>query len=291
MTGSADSVPPGAAARRHATPDPGRFLIPEQQLPPGFAERVEQPVTNPALTRPAATVVLAREGPQGPEALLLRRPSRSAFAAGAWVFPGGVVDAADADLRLADGAAGPGPGEWARRLGLDDPAEAWGYVVAALREAWEETGILLAQGAGAPMERLRGLRAALLDADLSLREALETEGLRLATEDLLYIAHWITPLPEPRRYDTRFFVARVPEGADCELYGEELSEARWMRPEDAVQGFEDGDLVLLPPTVHTLRRLAGFASLEALWAALRDAPVPVFLPRMRRDPRGVVIEI
>src|SRR5690606_9942576 len=110
-----------AAAPRRPTDDEGRFLIPNDQLPPGFAERVEEAGLTPASPRPAATVVLMRDAPSGPEALLLRRPRRSSFAGGAWVFPGGVVDAEDADPLLAGRSHGPDPETWARRLGLADP--------------------------------------------------------------------------------------------------------------------------------------------------------------------------
>jgi 8-oxo-dGTP pyrophosphatase MutT (NUDIX family) len=289
------SRPRSAAAERRPTEDASRFLIPSEQLPPGFADRVGQAGFAPVEPRPAATVVLLRDAPSGPEALLLRRPRRSAFAAGAWVFPGGVVDPADAEPALAARNRGPAPESWARRLSLADPAEAFGFVVAALREAWEETGILLAEpeaeAEGPDAGRLQRARIDLLSGVLSLAAMVERERLLLATEDLLYIAHWITPEPEPRRYDTRFFLARVDAGAECELHGEELKESRWVRPADAVAAYRAGDLVLLPPTLHTLDRLAGFGSLDDLWTALRDAPVPTFLPTMRREREGIVLEI
>lgn len=279
-----------AGAARRPTDHPLRFLIPADQLPPGFAARVEERGGDPVAPRPAATVVVVRDAEGGPEALLLRRPRRSAFAADAWVFPGGVVDAADADPALAGRVDGRSPAQWAQRLGVEDPAEAMGYVVAAVREAWEETGILLATGGGAGTG-LRAAREELLRGRGALLPLLEREGLRLATDGLLYIAHWITPEPETRRYDTRFFLARLPAGAACELHGDELAEARWMRPAEAVEGFGRGDLRLLPPTAHTLRRLTGFASVDAVWAALRDAPVPAYLPRMRAHPDGILIEV
>lgn len=280
-----------AAAARCPTEDPSRFLIPGDQLPPGFAERVEAAGFSPVAPRPAATVVLAREGHEGVEVLLLRRPRRSAFAAGAWVFPGGVVDAADANPALLALNRGPSAEAWARRLGLPDPAEAFGYVVAALREAWEETGILLVEGERPEPQRLRQARIDALAGTLSVLDLVTRERLQLATEDLLYIAHWITPEPEPRRYDTRFFLARLPAGTECELHGDELREARWIRPEEAVHAYQAGELRLLPPTVHTLGRLVGFGALDDLWERLRDAPVPTFLPRMRRDPNGIMLEI
>lgn len=286
-----------ASAARRATDHPNRFLIPEEDLPPGFADRVESGAMIPVVPRPAATVVLLRDGERGPEALLLRRHRRSGFAADAWVFPGGTVDEADRDPELADRIDGPSPEEWAAQLGVDDPHEALGYVAAALREAFEETGILLARPDGigdrpeGEAEALEVARRALLNGVVELRQMAVTHGLRFMGDAVLYIAHWITPVPEPRRYDTRFFLARVPRGSECVVHEAEMVDARWMTPAEAVRRFEDGELRLLPPTVHTLRRLAGFRTFAELWEALRGAPVPAILPRMRRHPGGVVIEV
>jgi 8-oxo-dGTP pyrophosphatase MutT (NUDIX family) len=279
----------GSRAPRRPTADPRRFLIPEEHLPPGFAERVDDPTFQPAETRPAATVVVAREGADSVEVLLLRRPQRSGFAAGAWVFPGGRVDPADADPGVLGERAEAVGARWALRLGLSDPAEARGFVVASLREAWEETGILVGE-ASAPPGRIGELRRALLEGTLSLTEAVREGGVRFDLDDLLYLAHWITPEPEPRRYDTRFFLARVDAGVECALEGEELCEARWVRPADAVVAFGAGEMVLLPPTVDTLRRLSLYGDLPSAWAELRETEVPSILPRMKRDPGGVLIE-
>jgi 8-oxo-dGTP pyrophosphatase MutT (NUDIX family) len=277
-----------AAARRRATTEPGVFVIPSEQLPPGFAERLESSTHVPAPARAAATVVLLREaGPaRSIEALLLRRPSRSRFAADAWVFPGGAVDDADADPRLRAFLDGPADEAWAKRLGLE-VSEARGYVVAALREAWEETGILLGgaeRGAG-----LGEAREALLANAQPLDALLRQHGIRLDSGRLIYLAHWITPEPEPRRYDTRFFAARVDADAVFELSGDELVEAAWVEPADAVERFRRGEMTLLPPTVETLQRLAGFSSIEAAWSELAEAAVPAILPRMRRTAEGVEI--
>lgn len=289
----------GAGLPRRATADPHRFLIPAAQLPPGFAERVGAAVA-PVVPRPAATVVLLRPADAGVEALLLRRHNRSGFAADAWVFPGGVVDAADSEPALAEACDGPTPQEWAERLGTASGAEAFGYAVAALREAFEETGILLARRAGdasgpgdlpiAPA-RLARHREALLAGSTSLLAIARAEGLRYRLDRLLYIAHWITPEPEPRRYDTRFFLAEVPADAACVVHAPELVEACWLAPAAAVARFEAGEMKMLPPTVHTLRRLAGYDTLDDVRTALRDAPVPAILPVMRRGAEGVTIEI
>ncbi|HET7321796.1 MAG TPA: NUDIX domain-containing protein [Longimicrobiaceae bacterium] len=277
-----------ASLPRSPTADPGRYLIPADALPPGFAQKLEERAGHPAEPRPASTVVLAREGTDGVEVLLLRRPGRSRFAAGAWVFPGGRVDADDAALDLSSHASGPSAAEWAARLGLDDADEATGFVVAALREAWEETGVLLTRGA---CPDLRDARRAVLADELAFSVLVEHEGLQLATDELLYIAHWVTPEPEPRRYDTRFFLARVEPGTACELVGDELVEARWTAPAEAVRAAHSGEMHLLPPTLHTLQRLAEHPALRALWEALRGAPVPRILPKMRAVGEGVVIEV
>ncbi|HEX2189898.1 MAG TPA: NUDIX domain-containing protein [Longimicrobiaceae bacterium] len=280
-----------ASATRRPTGDPDTFLIPEEHLPPGFAEKVESGGWEPVPPRPAATVVLLREAAGGPEALLLRRHRRSGFAADAWVFPGGVVDPGDRDPALAAWLDGPDPAGWAARLGLDDPAEAQGYVAAALREAFEETGILLARPDGAAPEALEAARRTLLAGEAGLREVAEERAARLAGDALVYLAHWITPEPEPRRYDTRFFAARVSPGAECTVHEREMTDAVWMAPAVAVARFHAGEMKMLPPTVRTLARLAEHRTLPALWEALRDAPVPAVLPRMRRHPGGVAIEL
>jgi 8-oxo-dGTP pyrophosphatase MutT (NUDIX family) len=242
-------------------------------------------------------VLLARDSDDGPELLLLRRSKRSGFAADAWVFPGGVVDDEDRDPAVMERLDGPTPMQWAERLGLTDPAEALAYVVAAVREAFEETGILLARvsddatNPGGALSNIDVARRALLSSVVGLRQIFITRNLRMAGDELLYLAHWITPEPEPRRYDTRFFLARVDAEAVCTPHEEELTESVWLTARGAVHYFELGSLKMLPPTVHTLRRLAGYGTVGEIFAALADAPVPAILPVMRRVADGVAIEI
>jgi 8-oxo-dGTP pyrophosphatase MutT (NUDIX family) len=295
-----ESTPPerqsAASAARRATDDPHVFLIPEDALPPGFAEKVRSGGFTPAPPRPAATVLLVRDSADGPEVLLLRRHGRSGFAAGAWVFPGGVVDGGDSDLGLVERMDGPTPMQWAERLGLSDPAQAVSFVMAAVREAFEETGILLArlaEDATNPGGRaeLEVARRALLAEVVDLRQIIITRSLRITGGDLLYLAHWITPEPEPRRYDTRFFLARVGADAVCTPHEAEMTESVWLTARGAVHFFETGSLKMLPPTVHTLRRLAGFGSVDEIFAALADAPVPAILPVMRVRDDGVAIVV
>lgn len=286
-----------ASAARRATDDPHVFLIASDALPPGFADRVRAGDFRPVPPRPAATVLLVRDSADGPEMLLLRRHGRSGFAAGAWVFPGGVVDEGDRDAGLADRMDGPTPMQWAERLGVSDPAEAMGFVVASVREAFEETGILLARVAddatnpGGAREGLDIARRALLAEVVELRQVLTTRSLRVSGDQLLYVAHWITPEPEPRRYDTRFFLARVEPEAVCTPHEAEMTESVWLTARGAVHFFEGGSLKMLPPTVHTLRRLAGYGSVDEIFAALADAPVPAIMPVMRVVDDGVTIEL
>jgi 8-oxo-dGTP pyrophosphatase MutT (NUDIX family) len=290
---SPDTPESAASAARRGTDDPGVFLIPEDQLPRGFADKVAEGGFVPAPPRPASTVVLARDGEEGPEVLLLRRHGRSGFAAGAWVFPGGTVDKADRDLAIADRIDGPTPEEWALRLQLSDPAEALGFVVAAIREAFEETGILLARAGGeseiADADSLEVARRALLSEVVDLRQVAVTRNVHLSAREMVYLAHWVTPEPEPRRYDTRFFLARAAADAVCVPHEAEMTESIWLSPAVAVQHFEADSLKMLPPTVHTLRRLARFTSTDDMLAALADAPVPMILPVMRRAREGVAI--
>lgn len=286
-----------ASASRRATSDPNVFLIPEEHLPAGFADKVQAGGFVPETPRAAATVLLARDSSDGPEVLLLRRNKRSGFAADAWVFPGGVVDDGDRDPSVVERLDGPTPMQWAERLGLHDPGEALAFMVAAVREAFEETGILLARvsddatNPGGAMENLNVARRALLSNVLGLRQILVTRNLRVSGDLLLYLAHWITPTPEPRRYDTRFFLARAAPEAVCTTHESEMTESVWLTPRGAVHYFELGSLKMLPPTVHTLRRLAGYSSVDEIFSALCEAPVPAILPVMRRVADGVAIEL
>lgn len=275
-----------AGADRVATDLPDRYLIPIEQVSSGLAARLDG-MDEPVVPRPASTVALVREGAGGPEVLLLRRPRRSSFAASAWVFPGGVVDHGDAAAGRT--MLGRSAEEWARRLGMP-ASRAVSFVAAALREAWEETGILLSDPR---IDAVAGhsARIRLLAGDTTLDGALAEEGLRLDARGVVYIAHWVTPEPETRRYDTRFFLAIVSSDTECDLLGDELREGRWVSAGAAVEAYAAGDLRLLPPTVHTLHRLAAYRSVREMADAEGDAPVRTILPTMRREDRGVVIEI
>ena len=275
------------------------FVIPFERLPRGFAESVEHPPAVPAATRPAATVVLMRDGEHGPEALLLRRSRSAAFVPGAYVFPGGRVDGSDAGPELLERLDGLDPARAAERLGLeggDPPAIA--YYLAAVREAFEETGLLVgrledgtAPPAGEDDPTVDAMRRALLEDRVGFAEALDVLGCRVAGDAIAYVAHWITPEAEPRRYDTRFFLARVPEGSRATIDSREMTDARWLTPTDALRARREGSLPLIFPTIRTLESLAAFPSVDAALAELGSRPVPAIMPRLVVTPTGVGMEM
>ena len=229
-----------------------------------------------ARPRPAATVVVVRDGAAGVEAYLQRRPRTMRFAGGLWVFPGGRVDQADSDPAVEALWAGPPPAAWAERMGVTVD-HARGLVVAACRETFEEAGVLLADR---PPDRLalQTARRELLAGERSLAAMLARMGVRLDTARLRYWAWWLTPEGEPRRYDTRFFVAALPLDAAATAEGlAEVERERWLAPGIAA---EDQSMPMLPPTRFTLRDLARFRTVEELLEAGRHRPVEQVLPRL-----------
>lgn len=262
------------------------FEIPEEQLPPGFADTVGEPPVRPAEAKPAATVILLRDAESGPEVLLMRRHQRSGFVPGAWVFPGGRVDEADGDPRLGDRirglSAAPGPR----------------FRAAALREAFEETGVLLARdSAGAWVADAAGdpgvesVRRALMDDDATLVDVLEALDVMADASVMVHAAHWVTPVVEPRRYDTHFFAVAIPAGRVARPDPREMTEAVWLRPGPALERFGRGELPMVFPTVRTLESLAGFGSVDAALEGLAGRTVEPVLPRLVRTPAGVGIVV
>jgi 8-oxo-dGTP pyrophosphatase MutT (NUDIX family) len=223
--------------------------------------------------RAAATVALLRDGREGLEVYLQRRPAAMGFAGGLWVFPGGRVDEADRDPAVDPRWAGPPPGEWAGRLGLPVD-EARGHLVAACRETLEEAGLLLATPVPGPAETADA-RGRLLAGSERFVRLLGRLGVRLDTGRLRYWAWWVTPEEEPRRYDTRFFVAGVPAGAAVTAHLAEAERERWLPP--AVAAADQG-MPMLPPTRYTLRDLAPFTGVEAALAAATERRVERILP-------------
>ena len=224
----------------------------------------------PTAPKPAATVVVLRDGPAGLETFMLRRVATMAFAAGMHVFPGGVVDASDN-----------------RCLGITDP-----LVVAAIRETFEETGLLLARG-GADPAALEADRLALLAHESSLHAVLTRHGLAPRVDGLQRWSRWVTPAFEPRRYDASFFVAALRDGDRARALAGESDTGGWVRPADALAAGDRGDWLLMLPTAVTLRDLLPFrrAADVVAAAARRDArPIQARID-LDADPPAFVLEI
>ncbi|WP_240965135.1 NUDIX hydrolase [Streptomyces zingiberis] len=256
--------------------------------PPEWPERVRALVDGeltPVTPRRAATVLLLRDGDGGPEVHMLRRRTTMAFAGGAYAYPGGGVDARD---ERPVGWAGPSRAAWARWLGTDDTG-AQAVVCAAVRETFEESGVLLAgPGPGTVVADTTGPdweadRAALVSRELSFADFLSRRGLLLRSDLLAPWDRWITPEFEPRRYDTWFFAAALPEGQRTRAVSSEADRTVWIRPAAAAAGFDRGELSMMPPTVATLRRLSAYGSAAgALAAAAGRELTPVLA---RAEPR------
>jgi glyoxylase-like metal-dependent hydrolase (beta-lactamase superfamily II)/8-oxo-dGTP pyrophosphatase MutT (NUDIX family) len=224
--------------------------------------------------RPAATLILLRDAAQGPEVFMVERSHAADFVAGAYVFPGGAVDEADAHPHMQARVQGLSDGAASRRLGV--ASSGIGYWVAALRECFEEAGILLAvdrDGAPIAPERMLALeryRARLNAGEIGFLEFLEREALYLPCERIAYFAHWITPPARSRRYSTRFFVALAPAGQVGSHDAGETVSHTWIRPAEALERFEQGRLTLVNATRDALSRLADYrearVALEAAFA-------------------------
>ncbi|HKB10432.1 MAG TPA: hypothetical protein VKD69_07255 [Vicinamibacterales bacterium] len=242
----------------------------------------------PSNPRPAATVVVLRDSPAGPEVFMVRRHEGTAFMGGAHVFPGGRVDPADHEASDAwcDGIAGARAAAARLNPGASDgaangaSADAVAYHVAAARELFEEAGVLLARDAAgafvslagaADHDRFKQARTAVHAGTLSLRALAGREHLRLALDALVLFAHWVTPPIDTRQFDTRFFMTRVPPRQTPAHDDAETTHGAWVRPADAIAQSFRGEIVLPPPTHTTLRELEGFRSVAAAlaWAGQR----------------------
>lgn len=235
--------------------------------------------------RLAATVVLTRQGRDGIEVFMIQRPGRGDFP-NLHVFPGGKVDEADhvpdlcdgLDAATADGALGVEGG------GLR-------YWVAAIRECFEECGVLFASAGGGPaidgegsQKRFSDYRAMLIDGRLGLASLCAREGLRLTCDEILYFSHWLTPAAAPRRFDTRFFVAAMPERQNALAHESETQHGCWIRPAQAMRLCEAGEWRMIAPTITTLRMIEPHGHCEALLDAVRQqAHLPELTPELSRE--------
>lgn len=263
-----------------------RIPIPPVALPPevvALAREYDEGRHEPVVPRDAATVVLTRRGPAGPDIYLLSRQTTMAFAGGMAVFPGGGVDPRDAH----DGVpwAGPTPTEWALRLGCAE-VEARALVCAAVRETFEESGVLLAGPSATEVvgdvsgDDWEADRVALETRELSLTELLSRRGLVLRSDLLGAWAGWTTPAFEPRRYRTWFFVAALPAGQVTRDVSSESVSVQWVPAGRALELAEEGALALMPPTYLTVLEIAQFGDPDALLAEAASRRIEMFTPRV-----------
>lgn len=256
----------------------------------------------PAEAKAAATVVLVRDGdgaPGGLDVYLLRRHVGMAFAAGMSVFPGGGVDPRDAELDLSLWA-GPSPQEWAERMDCT-VEQAVELLCAAVRETFEESGVLLAGTADAVVADTTGDdwekdRAALEAHELSMTEFLTRRGLVLRTDLLSVLGGWLTPNFEPKRYLTWFFVATLPEGQVTRDVSTESDQVEWFPVREAIKLADAKQMMLLPPTYATMCELYDACSAEEALAHARDLPFemiePTFNPENNRlESRPRIVEL
>ena len=241
----------------------------------------------PVTPRPAATLILVRDALQGMEVLLAKRTQLADFAGGAYVFPGGAVDPADAAPELAALASGLDDDAASKRLGIERGGI--GYWVAAIRECFEEAGLLFAHAHdnmlididGHAASRFASARKALAAGETTLLHLLQAHNLRLATDRLHYFSHWITQAGRPRRYDTRFFLAEAPARQTPSHDGEELVNHLWIRPADALERSHGGEMNLMFPTIKTLESIAKLRDVESAIAFARSPrPMPPMAPRV-----------
>ena len=220
------------------------------------------PQREPAPTRPAATVLLLRDSASGIEVLMTRRSMRASFAPGAYVFPGGGVDAADAAAH----------GQSTRRATQSELHLT--QAIAAIRESFEELGVLLARHADGRYATTADIAA--LDRNAPFVAQCSARGLTLAGDQVFVLAHWITDRDLPRRFDVPFLVARMPEGQSPVADETEQFEPVWVRPADALARHEAGGFFMIFPTIRTLQRLRQFNTVDAVLQACAVSEQPLW---------------
>jgi len=260
-------------------------------MPPEVSRRAQALLAGewqPPPVRDASTVVLLRDGEAGQlETFLMRRASTMAFAAGMHVFPGGRIDPEDRDIDVA----------WATHA-LDharmtaDEGQARGLVVGAVREVFEETGVLLAVDSDGrtPVEddAWEDDRRRVAESSRALADVHARRRLRFDPGLLPLWTHWVTPEIESKRYDVRFFVAAVPPGQRVRDVSGEADAVLWTSPAAALADYARGDLAMLPPTVATLADLAGMPHAAAVVAAAEGRDVRPLMPRPRLNDDGSI---
>ena len=245
----------------------------------------------PATPRPSAALALLRDatqdGKEGIEIFMVRRHIQSDFAPDVFVFPGGTVKQEDRTLESS-----------MRATAQDGPtALGTGFRAAAIRECFEEAGVLLARRGDQPLdftgveaERFASYRVQLQRKEITLNEIVAGEGLTLMTDALLHWAHWITPEAWPKRFDTHFFLAEAPQGQLAAHDDLETTESVWIAPAVALSGFESGAFPLVFATVHQLRDLSAFASYAEARERFAGVTPETIMPRIvEREGASVIL--
>lgn len=242
--------------------------------------------------RTSSTVMLVRDATAGVEVFMLRRVSGMAFAPNTMVFPGGGCDDRDGDPHLP--WAGPTPAEWGERLGCDE-AHAQMFVAAAVREVFEECGVMLAsETADGELVDVsdpawRTLRDGLIRRELSLAGVLEERRLRLRSDLMAVKAHWVTPEFEPRRFDTWFFAALMPAHQAADGETSEADHSAWFEPADLIERAARAEAIVMPPTLMCLEEVRDAASAREF--VRHTERVPVLMPELVDTPEGPVVRI
>ena len=211
--------------------------------------------------KPAATVILMREAEEsGFEIFIVKRSSRSSFGS-LYVFPGGKLDPEDTERDLYACCEGMSDEEASARLGIEN--DGLSFWIACIRECFEETGVLLTNPSDSLIkeyEKLSSLRKQLNNKEISFKDICISESLRLRTNNIVPCAHWITPAIEPKRFDTRFFLAKVNAKQLASHDGFELTESFWIKPKDALIRLKEGKMNMILPTISNIEQLAEFSS-------------------------------
>ena len=248
--------------------------------------------------RNAATVVLARDSDRGPQVFMLERNVKSEFVSGAYVFPGGAVDKHDSHQRLEEICLGLTDPEASFATGM--PAGGLGFWVAAIRECFEECGVLIANGEDGPIsfkdvdlaQRFNAHRDALNSRKISFSQMCIEENLVLPVDSLTYFSRWLTPVGMSKRFDTCFFICPMPANQVPLHDGHETVSGLWLSPADALKKGEVGEIKLVPATIKTLEKLDGYGTVEDLVVGCTPAEtVPTKCPEIIRDGAGKPIRV
>jgi 8-oxo-dGTP pyrophosphatase MutT (NUDIX family) len=245
----------------------------------------------PVVPRPAATITLIRDVADGLEVLMMQRSHASVFMPGVYVFPGGRIDDEDADRALYEICVGMDDAKASALLGVERDGLA--YWVGAIRECFEEAGLLLCYDTSGALVRLdradmqqryAAHRDALNAGTLKFVDFCRGEKLKLAADRMTYFSHWITPAAAPQRYDTRFFAAIAPLSQDPLHDEKELIDTVWVKPGDALHQDEAGKLALRTPTKATLRQLdAGCDCVSLIEMLAGQKNIPAIMPAIGND--------